>query len=187
MSHYASSVTSDSVGAPHRRRSLRPSLLAPVPPCLRPLSLAVVSPPRGPREGHLSPSHCGCPDVASNGRHDPRQHPIRGSATPPWHVRHLPPSPAPRTLRLCLMPHMPYLPLRHRAIRHFSPRGALRFIFLSDDKPRRSPQRVIFLSPLHCVQTLVIIFVVSTLRKCSYLLSVICLPPPVCLSLDRFV
>jgi len=129
------------------------------------------------------------------------------------HVRRLPPSPAPRALRLCLMPHMPYLPLRHRAIRHFSPRGqppsftplglasvrlvpvlglplprrTLRFSFLSDDKPLRSPQQVFFC--FRCIvsrhSSLFLWFPPSESVVICYLLSAS--PPPVCLSLDRFV
>jgi hypothetical protein len=75
----------------------------PLPSCPRPSlppspELGGRLPPRGPREGHVSPSHCGCPDVASNGRHTLAnilsagpQHPHGTYATSP-HPRHLVPS-----------------------------------------------------------------------------------------------
>jgi len=91
-------VTSDSVGAPHRRRSLRPSLLAPVPPCLRPLSLVVASPHEGRGKGTCLPPTVvvlmspptGATTLANILSAGP-QHPHGTYATSP-HPRHLVPS-----------------------------------------------------------------------------------------------
>jgi hypothetical protein len=110
--------------------TLRPSLLVPVPPCLRPPSLVVASPHEGRGKGTCLPPTVVVPmspptgattlaNTLSTGPQPP-------GAPPPWHVRRLPPPRAPRALRLCLMPHMPYLPLRHRAILHFFRRWANR-------------------------------------------------------------
>jgi len=149
---------------------LRPSLLAPVPPALRPLSLVVASPHEGRGKGTcLPPTVVVLMSPPTGATPSPTSYP-RVRNTP---MARTPPPPIPGTSYPPLMPHASYAlsapsPQGHSPF--FSPlgqppfftplglagvwlvpvpgpplpRGTLRFAFLSDDKPRRSPQRAIF-------------------------------------------
>jgi len=138
---------------------LSPSLLASVPrawwspPPTRAAGRAPVSPPLWLSRCRLQRAPRPSPTPYPRVRNLPAPHPHGTYAASP-HPGHLVPS-AYASCLICLI-----CPFATGPFAIFPlPRGALRFIFLSDDKPRRSPQRVIFLSPLR------------------YLLSVICLPP----------
>jgi hypothetical protein len=161
----------------------------PLPSSLRPLSSTVT--PRGPREGHVTPSSCRCPNVASDGPR-PSPHPYTGTLAS---CLDEPPGPAcscgnpivvilTASVRgdalsaLCALPGggriRPFPPFRHLVppltlMPHVlsdpcPPRGTLRLALLSEDKPRRSPGELFFC--LRCIYLLPDISLSSLPRVC---------------------